>query len=320
MDRILVTAIGSFAGKQVIINLKKSGSYVIGCDIYRKEWIANSSRVDIFYQAPLATDESYIRFICKVCEEQSIKYIIPLTDLEVDVLNENREIFTQRGIVLCISDNKCIEICRNKYLLYCFFLHDKSIETIPTYLLEEVRDDEIVFPAIAKPYNGRSSQGIRYLYNKEELSEFRKQQDISKFIIQPKIDGNIITIDVVRNAQKESYALGRRELLRTFNGAGTSVQIFRDEDLEKKALEIADRLNVIGVVNFEFIEDKNGRRFFMECNPRFSGGVAFSCVAGYDFILNHMKCFRNENIDLHVPIREVYIARDYEEHIMGSVE
>ena len=36
--------------------------------------------------------------------------------------------------------------------------------------------------------------------------------------------------------------------------------------------ELADKLNVLGDVNFEYILDKNGTYHFVECNPRFSAG------------------------------------------------
>lgn len=85
------------------------------------------------------------------------------------------------------------------------------------------------------------------------------------------------------------------ELLRTLNGAGTSVQVFRDPVLEKICEEIAGALDVKGCVNFEFIEHHTEQGetewYFLECNPRFAGGVAFSCMAGYDMVKNHLRCF-----------------------------
>ena len=67
MKKALVTAIGSFASDIVIKTLKEEGIYVIGCDIYPKEWVAQSLDTDGFYQAPYAADkEEYIAFIKKV--------------------------------------------------------------------------------------------------------------------------------------------------------------------------------------------------------------------------------------------------------------
>ena len=86
MKKALVTAIGSFASDIVIKTLKEEGIYVIGCDIYPKEWVAQSLDTDGFYQAPYAADkEEYIAFIKKVCRENGVSFLLPLTDAEVDV-------------------------------------------------------------------------------------------------------------------------------------------------------------------------------------------------------------------------------------------
>lgn len=151
--------------------------------------------------------------------------------------------------------------------------------------------------------------------NREELNHIIKYIDITKYIIQPYISGDIITVDVVRNmSTNKSCAIARKELLRTKNGAGTSVYVFNDKKIEKVACEIAELLNINGCVNFEFIKN-NDRIYFIECNPRFSGGVEFSCLAGYDMIINHIKCFQCIDIDSKKYINNQFIARKYEEYI-----
>ena len=67
-------------------------------------------------------------------------------------------------------------------------------------------------------------------------------------------------------------------------------------------------------MNFEFIESK-GKKFFLECNPRFSGGVKFTCMSGYDCILNHLRCFQGKEIEDNKGIIQQYIARKYEEYV-----
>ena len=51
-----------------------------------------------------------------------------------------------------------------------------------------------------------------------------------------------------------------------------------------------------GAVNMEFIEaDRDAVGvLFLECNPRFAGGVAFSGAAGYDMAEAHIRCFTGE--------------------------
>lgn len=317
MERILVTAIGSFAADIVIKNLKKQGYIVVGCDIYKKEWIADAYNVDIFFQVPLVSEEKeYLEFILKICFEQKIKFIFPLTDVEVDFYNRNRSIFEEEGIILCISSEKTIDICRNKMILNQYLGNNGVCQTIPTYLLEDANIQNLDYPVVVKPFNGRSSQGLHYIDTVEQMKSFVSQNNINGYIVQPRIIGSILTVDVVRNEYTDKIVcVARKELLRTLNGAGTSVYVFGDKMLEEQCKEIAKKLNVNGCVNFEFIETEQGERYFLECNPRFSGGVEFSCLSGYDFVSNHIKCFLRTEIEDILETKNMYIARKYEEYI-----
>lgn len=317
MKNLLVTAIGSFSADIVIKNLKKYGYNVIGCDMYPKEWIVDAYNVSRFYKAPYATNvEEYVEFIYDICKKEHINFILPLTDVEVDILNDHREFFEEKGIKICISSKETIKLCRNKKKIEQFLSSKKVCNTIKTQLLSDIDTNKVNFPVVCKPYNGRSSQGLKYIYSKKELEYFINNIDISDYIIQPYIDGCVITVDVVRQSESnKAVAISRKELIRTQNGAGTSVYIFNNKNLELDCIDIANTLDINGCVNFEFIEDKNGEIHFIECNPRFSGGVEFSCISGYDCISNHMKCFEGKSIDSKHEFKNQYICRKYEEYV-----
>ncbi len=312
MNNILVTAIGSFSADIVIKNLHESGNRIIGCDIYSADWVANSLFVDRFYQSPYATDETaYINFLSHLCMEEDVDYIIPLTDAEVDVINANRDVFSE--VVLCISPKETISICRNKYDLYQY-LKKCGVEClISTELLKNRSANRLEYPLVMKPCGGRSSQGLHYIDNSLDMEYYTKKYSESDYIIQPKISGTIITVDILRT---DDYfvATPREELLRTPNGAGTSVRVFQDQKLTNISEIIAQKLNILGCVNFEFIKDYDGKYWFLECNPRFSGGIAFSCMSGYDYVNNHLRCFSKKSLDYYC-CKELIIARKYKEYI-----
>lgn len=322
MKAAVVTAIGSFSADIVIKNLRKLGLKVIGCDIYPAEWIADSSNVSVFYQVPLATqEEKYIEEILTICREEAADGLIVLTDAEVDVWNRNRKKLKEAGVVLCLSPEETITVCRDKMKLY-EFLSERGIgNPIPTARLDRMTPESIPYPAVVKPYNGRSSQGLCYLHSQEQMERFLAGCEAFNYVVQPFYKGNVITVDVVRQADPEgAAAVCRRELLRTPNGAGTSVVVFSSPVLEELCKETARALGITGCVNFEFIEGKDGTYSMLECNPRFSGGVEFSCMAGYDFVSNHVRCFTGEEIDAQEAVTEMYIARKYEEYVTKVLE
>ncbi len=320
MNTALVTAIGSFSADIVIKNLQKGGFRVIGCDIYPGEWIADSRNVASFYQVPFATDEKrYVDSILKICREEQAKVLIVLTDVEVDVWNRYRDQLALASVTLCLSSEETLLLCRDKRELYRFLMEKGMGNPIPTLELSKADPERLSYPAVIKPFNGRSSQGLRYIYSLDEMKGFLECGSPEGLIVQPFYQGSIVTVDVVRQAETgESVAVCRKELLRTPNGAGTSVLVFVDPILEAGCREIANALNINGCVNFEFIQAEDESYHMLECNPRFSGGVEFSCMAGYDCVTNHLRCFTGEVME---PVKEItgmYIARKYEEYIMES--
>lgn len=317
MESVLVTAVGSFSADIVIKNLKRMNLRVIGCDIYPKEWIVDSYQVHSFYQAPYATEkEEYIEFIKDICVNEKIKLICPLTDIEVDIFNSNREWFIKNNIIICISSFRTVEICRNKKIIEEYIRTENvDIDTIPTEYLYKISQEPKEFPVVLKPFNGRSSQGLKYIKDIDEWRNVIDNINKSKYVVQPYIKGEIITVDIIRRNDDEVVAIPRKELLRTLNGAGTSVYVFNDLTLEKKCIMLANALEILGCVNFEFIVDEHQNYYFIECNPRFSGGVEFSCMVGYNCVSNHVKCFLNETIDKKNSYSSQYISRKYEEYV-----
>lgn len=326
-DAILVTAIGSFSAVTVIEALKRDGYQVIGCDIYPAEWVANSKIVDVFYKAPYATDkEAYREFVRMVCREEEVAFVMPLTDVEIDLFRGWVTAEEETGAVICMSDRSALEICRNKKVLEEYLAPKHVCETIPGRMLAEVVGEALTYPLVIKPFDGRSSQGLHIVKTPKEMELVVElcRDELDRYLVQPKISGPIITVDVVRNPETgEVVCMPRRELLRTPNGAGTSVYVFKNKYLEKQCRDIAAALNIRGCVNFEFVEEqaseeKEGPGIwrFLECNPRFSGGLAFSVMAGYDMVRNHLNCFMGKGLEPEGEIRGQHIARRYGEYRM----
>lgn len=317
METVLITAIGSASADITIKSLHQNGYRVIGTDIYPGNWLADSKSVDCFAQVPSTTDsKKYIHRLLDICEKESVQYIIPLTDLEVDVLNMNRHPFDEREIKLCISDRHIIPLCRNKRNASRLIQKKTSCCVIPE-IKKEMVTSWTQFPVICKKIDGRSSNGMNIFLSKKELQCFIEENGIQDYVIQPFLDGKIITADILRDKKyKECVILTREELLRTTNGLGTTVRIFHEQALEDMCIQMAEALDIQGCVNFEFLETVQGKRYFLECNPRFSGGLEFSVLSGYDFVINHLRYFQGKRIDKQIIPDEQIISRKYEEYVM----
>ena len=252
---ILVTAIGSFSAQCVVDSLKaiKSINKIIGCDIYPKQWHNVSKDLDIVLLSPLLSEKGkFKQFIEDTCKKHHIDLIIPLTDTEVDFFNLHRNYFKEKNIQITIGNPEFISIARDKKKL-SEFVKQNSFDNIKTYCLEDL--DKALFPIIGKPIDGRSSEGLIRL---NSINEFNNQIDYSNYIFQEEIEGQICTVDYIRDCKTKDYiAIPRIELVRTKNGAGMTVEIINDLRIIQIANKIGDLLNVHGCINFEFILNHN---------------------------------------------------------------
>lgn len=312
--RILVTAIGSMSAECVISTLKRNKHTIIGCDIYPAQWHYESRLCDQVYLAPKATNESeYIAFLLDISKRNNIDYLLPLTDLEIDVINKYRHTFINRNIQLCMPSGGVLEIVRNKYELYKQFKDDPKVPSVATYRYVNGETPPLPPPCIAKPYNGRSSEGLLYI---QTLNEFNAIKSESTYILQEYKEGNIYTVDHIRCKRTgSSFSVAREELLRTKNGAGLTVKITNDPLLYRLTAHIGQVLDVNGCINMEFIKN-NGAYYLIDINPRFSAGIAFSQMAGYDMVSNHLNCFTDKDIDSPIQIEEHLFTKRHLEEIL----
>lgn len=293
MKNILITAIGSFSARSAVESLRSQPiNKLIGCDIYPSTWHNISHDLDLVLKSPYVSEENeYLEFILKTAERYNIDFIIPLIDPEVDFFNKYRSVFEEKKITIAIGNPTFLSIARNKYKLSEFIKNEK-LPYIPTYHANELEDAQ--FPVLGKIINGRSSEGIIRLDSNEDILS---TNDYSNYIFQEIMDGPIYTVDYIRNSTNNSfYLVPRLELKRTVNGAGLVVEVIYSESLKTLANNIGVSLDIHGCVNMEFIE--NNKSFYLiDINPRFSAGVGFSKLAGYDMVENMYSLYKNNTID-----------------------
>lgn len=342
---LVVTAVGSFSAPAVVKGLKELGYRVVGTELNPPEYIAESAETDRFVQVPRCdAGEAYLSALEAVVKEEEAEGIVPLTDAEIDVLNGCRERFLPAK--LWISPEDVIRRARNKALsaeaarkaaeemkAEAAPGEETVFSVIPTVRLTDwlkdrdeggsaERDPAMAevsrLPLVFKPDNGRSSEGLFRIYTPEDtmraLTEiFSVPGNEDRYLVQPLIKGNVVAVDCVRDEDGNSAALAREECLRTHNGAGLSVRVYRDAAVERFTARVAAELGVTGCVNFEFIRAGEREYRFLECNPRFAGGTGFSVTAGLDVVKLHADVFAGRTISPENPARNMSIARKYVE-------
>ncbi len=316
---VLVTAIGSMSAQAVIKSLREIiDGKINGCDIYHEKWLPSRRLVDGFRTVPHPVEvDRYISFLLDLCREWQINFLVPLTDPEVDILSGFSDDFYAQGVSITVSPQWCIRIVRDKQELFERLAGFAEVKMIPTYALKTCTEsDELTFPALAKPRKGRSSEGLFRLSSRCDVDLLLNNPAYRDHIVQPLIPGIVTTVDVVRDPATDTVVcVAREELIRTANGAGLSVRIIEDAALTRLVEFMVKTLDVRGAVNIEFMVNDTGA-YLMDFNPRFSAGVAFSIMAGYDMVKNHIRCFTGEKLDICPKLQVGFFAKQFHELII----
>jgi len=312
---ILVTAIGSFAAAAVAQSLRHHHHRIIGCDIYPQKWHPVAALFDEVYQVPLVADNKpYFHAIQRICQQHEVNLIIPLTDVEVDAFNTHRAHFDSAGIGVMLQSADCLHIARDKYLQYARFHLNDAICVPETWRTNDALDG-LQLPCVAKPRHGRSSEGFMTVSCQKELDVVCEKSD---YLLQRRHEGPVYTVDYVRsNTHHQDASIVRKELIRTANGAGLTVWLHENIELSRMASYIGHQIGVHGCVNYEFIQS-NGSYYLIDINPRFSAGVAFSAVAGYDMVHAAMRCFYGLPIEPQPIVRNRICAKAMSEMVLDE--
>ena len=324
MSTVFVTSLGSVAADITIKTLKRLGHRVVGSDINPREYVVDAMEVDTFYRAPYSADvDNYLTFVEKVCAEQNVDFVFPMTAVDIIVVNAHRERLAGTGAVFCMSPKSALDVIRNKKTLAEFIdEHCPEIKTIETRKLTDCPDNPFGYPVIVKPYDGRSSIGLHRIYCENDwVAAMNEIDDPERYIVQPFVEGPIVMTEMCRNPESgKCIAVTREELLETANFCGITVRTYQDLELEERCKKLAAELDIRGSVNFEWILDPEGTYHFVECNPRFSAGAEFTVLAGYEVVANHLRCFQGKDIEDFTYRHQLIIARKYEEYITKVFE
>lgn len=316
---VLVTAIGTATSTAIVLRLKASGAYhIIGGDIFKENQVATAKDVDEFYTFPPAVREldSYVDFVAAFCKEHNVNYYFASIDEEIANLSGNREKFEAIGVYLCIPNHDTVMTCHYKDVFSDWVEVNFPEIFIKRYRnFSELRNAD--FPLFIKPVEGRASLGCRKIADKEALDQWESgETEKSDVIIQEFMEGEIITVDLVRNARTgQSRQIQRIEKLRNPSGCGIAVEIIDDPVLTRICSRLIEMLDLNGVVNAEFFRDK-GKYRIIEVNPRFSAGTSFSCLAGCDIVIAALDIACGNDFKLGAPKIGLHLAKRYEAYQM----
>lgn len=271
-----------------------------------KIFAANSSPISTALQladesviTPLIYDKNYIPFLVNYCIEKEIDTIIPLFDVDLYVLACNRELFSQIGVNIIVSEKDVIEKCNDKWQTHQFLTNNGfnsprtwiSIEDVK----KQIQDKKLKYPLIIKPRWGMGSISVYEAENEEELEVFYKKvrrdifktylkyesvQDIDKSVLfQEKLNGQEYGVDVINDLNGNHITTVIKKKIAMRSGETDCAQTVYNEELSELGKKLGQRLAHIANLDVDVFVD-NENIYVLEMNARFGGGYPFSHISG----------------------------------------
>lgn len=237
------------------------------------------------FAVPRVTAADYLDELLKICIENEIRLVVPTIDTELLILARAKQRFAEKGIVLVVSDEDFISICRDKRLTSASFESHSMKVPAP-------RDKyNPVFPMFAKPYDGSLSCNLHVIRKQEDLTE--EIMNDPKLMFMEYVDKSVFkeyTVDMYYGADNCVKAIVPRERIEIRAGEinkGRTCKTWLVDYLKERMNKMT---GVIGTICMQlFANDETHEVYAIEINPRFGGGYPLSHYAGANFLRNLIK-------------------------------
>ena len=314
--KVLITGVGSTTAISVIKGLKKQTKYeikIIGTDIFQEDSIAGSKFCDKFFVVPPASNEpEYISKLLDVINKESIDILIPIVDIELEIIAKNRIAFNNTFILL--SSYETIMRCNDKMNTYEFF-NKYDLPTLKTISIQKndnindkILDSDLKYPLITKPRNGVSSRDVYEIKNFRENALIRR---VDNPILQEKGFGEEYTIDIFGDGERLISAVPRKRI-ETRSGISYKGKTVRNKILIKYSEIIYRKLKFIGPANLQCFVKGDDVKFF-DINPRFSGSLPLTIESGINTPLLALQIVSGQQLTPITNFKIVQMCRYWDE-------
>jgi carbamoyl-phosphate synthase large subunit len=277
MPTILVSAISGDIGCSAVRALRDSVDKLVGCDMKRYSPVLDST--DNFYVAPPASDTGdYINFLKEIIKKENIGFFLPLSEPEIEVLNQHRNDIELSGVKLLLNNKTILDNFLDK-LRTTQFLEKLNIKVPKTSALD-VYDGSFGYPLIVKARKGCGGKRLWKIETSLDL-DYIKQKNDGSLIAQEYIgnEDQDYTTGVFSDGNIVSSITFRRKL--GYGGLSIEAELVDEPFLDRLARKIAMEAGLSGSINIQ--SRRSGNEFIpYEINPRLSSTLLFRKQFGFD--------------------------------------
>ncbi|HEX3691916.1 MAG TPA: ATP-grasp domain-containing protein [Solirubrobacteraceae bacterium] len=259
---------------------------------------------------PPIGDPEYVPALRRLCEEHGVGLVLPLTDLDVELLALARE----RGeLPALVPSSQVARATYDKYEAH-LLLESLGLPSPPTVLPDADLED-FDYPAMVKPRQGSGARSIHLARDAEDARFFLDYVD-EPAMVQWAMNGPELSIDCLGGLDGRCLNAIPRTMLESRGGESIKGTVIEDPELVELGREAMEALAVRGPATIQVFRDPELGVRITDVNTRFGGAFPAPTLAAlpghsYPELIVAMACGKTPSPHVGEYRRDVSFTRYY---------
>jgi carbamoyl-phosphate synthase large subunit len=244
---------------------------------------------------PRIEDPDYVPALRALCDEFGVAAVVPLTDLDIEVLAHARE----AGVLPALVPNP--EVARATYDKYeaHLMLSRAGLPSPHTVLPGEPVE---AYPVMVKPRRG---SGARQVHRADDARavEFFVAYIPEETMVQRFMDGPEFSIDTLSDQRGRCLNAIPRTMIESRGGESIKGTVIADRELIELGRRVVETLGVRGPCTVQVFRDRETGIGITDVNTRFGGafpGPVYAALPGRTYPELIVRMARGEEVEPHV--------------------
>ncbi len=216
--------------------------------------------------------------------------LVPTVDFSACLLSKNKEEFSKYAKIAS-NDWNTYEIAGDKERTMQICMENDipcPITVLNAKSIDDIRGSNIQFPIVMKPRVGYGAIGFKKLENADELKKILQEmgEPIDSYVFQEYIPQTDLQYECAmfvdnENQVKTGLVFSKNRWFPVSGGSSTLNITTNRADIVESCKKLLQTINWRGAADIDLIQDpRDGKAKIMEINPRVSGSVKITFVAG----------------------------------------
>jgi carbamoyl-phosphate synthase large subunit len=246
---------------------------------------------------PLIEDPEYVPALERLCERHGVGVVLPLTDLDIEVLARAR---ADRRLPALVPSPDVARATYDKFEAHRLLL-ERGLPSPPTVLPDEDLDG-IAYPVMVKPRRGSGARSIHLARDAAQARFFIDYVE-EPVMVQRAMGGPELSIDCLGDGRGMCLNAIPRTMLESRGGESIKGAVIRDDELIELGRRTMEALAIRGPATIQVFRDPEIGVAITDVNTRFGGAFpapVFAALPGRTYPELIVRMAAGEAIEPHV--------------------